>query len=86
MQKKWEDEKEQLQKAWDEEKEEITDEMANLSETLEMMTLDKELAEEKAECMSLSATVTTPHTHHMCVLCRSIGEKAGQDQDQVQDH
>lgn len=51
MQRKWEDEKEQLQKAWDEEKEEMTDEQANLSETLEMMTLDKELAEEKAESL-----------------------------------
>ncbi len=38
-----------MQKNWEEEKEEMQDEMANLSDTLEMITLDKELAEEKAE-------------------------------------
>lgn len=72
MQRKWEDEKEQLQKAWDEEKEEMTDEQANLSETLEMMTLDKELAEEKAECTpSPQPPPNTPHTSGFPIFRRS---------------
>lgn len=71
MQRKWEDEKEQLQKAWDEEKEEMTDEQANLSETLEMMTLDKELAEEKAECTLIAPTSTQHATIHQPIFRRS---------------
>lgn len=49
LQKKFDDEKEQLQRAWEEEKEDMTEEIATINDSLEMMTLDKELAEEKAE-------------------------------------
>jgi len=49
IQKSFEEEKEKMQNAWEEEKEELAEELANLNDSLELTTLDKELAEEKAE-------------------------------------
>jgi len=51
IQKSFEEEKEKMQNAWEEEKEELAEELANLNDSLELTTLDKELAEEKAEAL-----------------------------------